>query len=136
MKLRGLVFGLALLTWTVDGRTTFAQAPLDDARIKALESSIERALAAYNRQDPKAFYAEWTSAFTLPRFTDYYVDSMKELGNYVSRKIVKDDTSLEGPSPLFVYEAKFTKAPRVRIAVHFTKDGASTKILNIELDKM
>jgi hypothetical protein len=142
MNVRRLAPRLVLLASTVVASTAFAQAPLGDAKVKALEASIDRALTAYNRQDAKAFYAEYTSAMAMDpaaaerSFKATYDDDMKDLGKYVSRKMIKDDSVLEGDAPLFVYEAKFTSAPKVRVSVHFTKDGNTSKIINIELDKM
>jgi hypothetical protein len=135
VTLRGFGSGLALAALTAGGSTAFAQA-LPDAKVKALEGSIDRALAAYNKQDARAFYAEWTSAFRLDKLTDYYADALKDYGTYVSRKMIKDDSFVEGEAPLFVYEAKFSKAPRVKVSVHFTKDGEATRIINIEMEKM
>jgi hypothetical protein len=136
MPVHKLALGVALVSCVLGVGRASAQAPLSATQMKALEASIDRALTAYNRQDAKAFYVEWTSAFRLDRFTDYYLDAREKVGNYVSRKIGKDDSVLEGEAPLLAYEAKFSKAPRVRLVVHFTKDGSATRILNIEIETM
>ncbi|MFI5182920.1 MAG: hypothetical protein ACHQNV_00865 [Vicinamibacteria bacterium] len=142
MNIRNLASSMVLLGSTVVASAALAQAPLGDAKIKALEASIDRALSAYNKQDSRAFYAEYTSAMAAsPEAADRmfhaaYDEEIKQLGKYVSRKLIADESGLEGDAPLFVYEAKFTGAPRVKVSVHFTKDGSTSKIMNIELDKM
>ena len=112
-----------------------------DADKAKLEATVDKVLKAYNEGDAKTFngeYAKMMSAVaTEQTFKTMYQDQyMKNLGKYESKKPLEKETVATGDFPLLVYEAKFEKAPKVKVSVNFTKDGDEFKLMQVRFDKL
>lgn len=108
----------------------------------AMEAMVEKALAAYNKQDFKAFYADFAKSMeaiaTEQAFQTMYVGMyMKDYGQYKSRELLKDKCSVADDSPvaLLQYKAVFEKNPAITIGVNFTKEGDAWKLMQIQFNK-
>ena len=131
---------LSLLLLLVCGLTAplLAQKPADP---KPLEAMTDKALAAYNAGDAKVFYADFAkmmaSIATEQTFNMMYRDMyMKTYGKYVSRKLIKSESSIFEDTPLMVFEAEFEKAKKVKVSVNFMKENGVYKIMQMQFAPM
>src|SRR4051812_19546311 len=104
---------------------------------KPLEAMLDKALAGYNADDYKAFYADYAKSMASIT-TELVFNSMyrgmysSSYGKYVSRTPIKAETVLLGDTPLLVYAAEFEKNKKVKISVNFTKEDGAFKIMQIQ----
>ena len=111
------------------------------ADTKALEGTVDKALAAYNAGDSKAFFADYASAVasiaTDQTFKSLYEGVYKnDIGTYVSKEPIPAESVTTGDMILLVYQAKFSKADKVKLSVNFTKEGKDYKIMQISMARM
>ena len=107
---------------------------------KPLDAIVEKAMKAYNEGDAKAFFADYAkllSAVATPATFDalYKNGALKEFGKYVSKKLIAGQSVVEGETPLLVYEAKFEKNPRVKLAVNFMQEEGKPKVMQVTIEK-
>ena len=107
---------------------------------KPLDAIVEKAMKAYNDGDSKAFFADYAkllSAVATPATFDalYKNGALKEFGKFVSKKLVAGQSVIEGETPLLVYEAKFEKNPRVKLAVNFMQEEGKPKVMQVTIEK-
>ncbi len=107
---------------------------------KPLDAIVEKAMTAYNAGDSKAFFADYAKlmeAIATPATFDvlYKNGAMKEHGKFISRKLIAADSVVEGETPLLVYEAKFEKSPRVKLAVNFMQEDGKPKVMQVTIEK-
>ena len=133
---------MALFSCAIILQTTLgADAPAGDSTVKPLEAMLDKALAAYNAGDAKAFWADFATAMkamaTEPTFNMMYRDQhMKNLGKFVSKAAIKAETVAEGEAPLLVHQAEFEKNKKVKISVNFMKQEGAFKLMQVKFDKM
>lgn len=118
-----------------------ASSSSSDSQLGTLEPILDKALAAYNKGDPKAFWADFSkqmsSITTKETFDALYVQgAKKEFGNFVSKVIKKDECSFNADTPLLIYVGEFEKNKKVKISVNFIKDGNDLKLMQIRFDKI
>ena len=115
-----------------------AQKPADP---KPLEAMLDKALAAYNAGDSKAFYADYAKMMASVA-TDQAYDMMfrsiymKTHGKYVSRKLLKAESSVFEDTPLMVFESVFEKTKKVKISVNFMKEDGVYRIMQMQFAPM
>ena len=107
---------------------------------KALDAMVEKAMTAYNAGDSKAFFADYAKmveAIATPATFDalYKNGALKEHGKFVSRKLISADSVVDGETPLLVYEAKFEKSARVKLAVNFIQEEGKPKLMQVTIEK-
>lgn len=112
----------------------WAQKPADP---KPLEAMLDKALAAYNAGDAKAFYADspksMASVATPQTFEMMYRGMyFKTYGKYVSRTLSKAESSIFEDTPLLVFAAEFELNKKVKISVNFMKEDGAYKIMQIQ----
>ena len=105
-----------------------------------LEAVLDKALAAYNGGDAAAFGAGFSKAAIPPAsaeiFQTIYEDIYKaDLGGFVSRKLNWRETTPDADHALLVCDAKFEKAPNVKVSANFTRDGGALKIVQLRFEK-
>ncbi|RCK79074.1 MAG: hypothetical protein OZSIB_0416 [Candidatus Ozemobacter sibiricus] len=136
---------LALVALTMLGPSALsAQQIADEETMKALEAMIDKALDAYNKQDWKAFYADFAPAMaaicTEQAFQTMYIGMyMNQFGQYKSRELIKEKTVVpanpaDAPVGLLQYKAVFEKNAQVEIAVNITRDGNAWKLMQIQFN--
>ncbi len=136
---------LALVALTLMGASALpAQQLADEETMKSLEAMIDQALEGYNKQDDKAFYADFASSMaaicTEQAFQTMYVGMyMNQYGQYKSRELIKEKTVVpanpaDAPVGLLQYKAVFEKNDKVEIAVNITRDGDAWKIMQIQFN--
>lgn len=133
---------LALVALTMLGPSALsAQQMADEETMKALEAMIDKALDAYNKQDWKAFYADFAPAMaaicTEQAFQTMYIGMyMQQFGQYKSRELIKDKTVVPADATvgLLQYKAVFEKNAQVEIAVNITRDGNAWKLMQIQFN--
>ncbi|HNV72102.1 MAG TPA: hypothetical protein PKO06_20515 [Candidatus Ozemobacteraceae bacterium] len=108
---------------------------IDEATFKTVDAMIEKALTAYNAQDPKAFYADFAKMMaaicTDQAFeTLYKTTYMTTYGKYKSRTYKADASTLAEGTGLFTYEAEFEKG-KALIQVNITKEENALKIMQL-----
>ena len=129
---------LALLLFACAAAPLHAQKPADP---KPLEAMLGKALAAYHAGDSKAFYADYAKMMASVA-TDQANDMMfrniclKTHGKYVSRKLLKAESSVFEDTPLMVFEAVFEKTKRVKISVNFMKEDGVYRIMQMQFAPM
>jgi hypothetical protein len=107
---------------------------------KPLDAMVEKAMKAYNEGDSKAFFADYAkllAGVATPATFDvlYKNKAMPEFGKFVSRKLVSAQSVVTGETPLLVYEAKFEKNPRVKLAVNFMQEEGKPKVMQVTIEK-
>lgn len=130
-------------TPTVDASAVPAALPGEPVDLKAIDAIVDKALAAFNSGDFKAFYADYSKSMsavaTEQAFKTLYVDMyMNTYGKYQSRTLLKDQSVLipENPMPLAVFEGVFEKNPKVKISVNFAKEEGGLKVIQIQFNPM
>lgn len=111
--------------------------------MKTLDVMVDSLLAAYNAEDSKAFYTDYSStmaALTTPEiFKMMIVDVQKKtFGNYVSRSILEAETvvTAEVPNALLVYTAKFEKNENAKLLINLVKENNVWKIQQVTIQPM
>ena len=107
---------------------------------KPLDAIVEKAMKGYNDGDAKVFFADYAkllAAVATPATFDalYKNAALKEFGKFVSKKLVAGQSVVEGETPLLVYEAKFEKNPRVKLAVNFMQEEGKPKVMQVTIEK-
>jgi hypothetical protein len=124
-----------------DGGAAPAQAPAApnaDELTKTIEALVDKALAAYNADDPKAFFADYcksmASIATEQTFTSLYRNMYRpKLGNYVSRSLVKSRSTFSADSPgIFFYDEVFEKDKTASIAINYVKEDGVMKLMQVQ----
>ncbi len=105
-----------------------------------LEAVLDRALTAYNESDAAAFVAGFSQSATPPAtaeiFQTIYEGIYKaDLGNYVSRKLNWNETTPDADRGLLVCDAKFEKAPKVKVSANFTRENGALKLVQLRFEK-
>ena len=103
----------------------------------ALEATLDKAMKAYNAGDWKAFFADYAPSMsaiaTEQTFKALYESGTKpQFGNYVSRTLIANESSINDEAPLLVYKAKFAKG-EAKLSVNFIKEGATMKIMQVQI---
>ena len=142
-----LAFGIAALAALAQNATPKPATPAPatpDPKIvekaQPLEAVLEKALTAYNDSDAAAFGAEFSKTATPPASAEIYQkiygDIYKaDLGNYVSRKLNAGETTPDADRGLLVCDAKFEKAPKVKVSANFTRENGALKIVQLRFEK-
>lgn len=109
---------------------------IDEATFKTVDAMIEKALAAYNAQDAKTFYADFAKMMaaiaTEQAFeTLYKTNYFATFGTYKSRTFKADASTLADGTGLFTYEGVFEKAPKALIQVNIVKEEGALKIMQL-----
>lgn len=111
--------------------------------LKAFDAMIDKAMVAYNAEDPAAFYADFAAMMaaicTPEAFKALYIDNYrKTFGDYVSRSIIEAETVVAPgvPNGLLVYEAKFSNNEKVKLAVNLFQENNIWKIQQISIQAM
>ena len=107
---------------------------------KAMLACVDRALEAYNKEDAKAFYAEWASQ-TKPAqneeiFKKSYVEGYKKKfnGALKSKQLIADERSkYDKEAPVLIYQGEFEKR-KTKIVLGFMKDGEAFKLMQVTFD--
>lgn len=115
--------------------------PAED--LKTMDAMIDKALAAYNAEDSKAFYADFATIMaaicTPETFKTLYIDTYKKnFGEYVSRTIIEAETVVAPgvPNGLLVYSAKFAKNEKIKLAINLFQENNIWKIQQITIQPM
>jgi len=103
----------------------------------ALETSVDKAMKAYNAGDWKAFFADYAQSMsaiaTEQTFKALYESGAKpQFGNYVSRTLIAGESSINDEAPLLVYKAKFAKG-EAKLSVNFIKEGSAMKLMQVQI---
>jgi hypothetical protein len=118
-----------------------ATAADDKIDVKALEKSLDKALKAYNDDDPKKFWAEFCAAAdalkTRETFDALYTNGYKKTyGKFVKRgDLLKDKSTLDGEIGLVRYTAEFEKGKKLEIDANWVKEGKEIKFMQIQINK-
>ncbi len=111
--------------------------------LKAFDAMVDKAMAAYNAEDSKAFYADFATMMaaicTPEAFKALYVDNYRQnFGDYASRTIIEAETVVAPgvPNGLLVYEAKFSKNEKVKLSVNLFQENNVWKIQQISIMPM
>jgi hypothetical protein len=137
MKRLALLAGLA--AFLLSG--ALATAGEEKIDVKALEKSLEKALKAYNDDDHKKFWAEFSSTVNALKTKETY-DALytngykKEYGKFVKRgDLVKEKSTLEGEIGLVRYKAEFDKNKKLEIDINWSKEDKKIKFMQIQIIK-
>ena len=122
--------------------TTIVRAEEPAADAKQLTAQVEKALAAYNKDDVKAFYADWAKAvetITTPQTYDALYKNMakKELGEYQPNTLAlrKEGSVLTGDFLVVYFDCKFAKDVPGLVSVNFQKEDGAYKFIQVLLTK-
>lgn len=130
---------LLLLLLTVPAFAKDIAPGISEADFKVMDAQVERAMAAYNAGNWKAFYADFAKMMagiaTEQAFTTLYVDNYKKkYGNYKSRKVNPAACSGSPMNAVVEYNAQFDKGP-AKLQINFFKDGSAWKLQQIQINK-
>ncbi len=114
----------------------------DKADPKKLEAMMEKALEGYNKDDVKAFFADFAKSVEVIA-TEATYDALykqgakKDVGNYVAKslKLRKEGSVLEGEVLLVYFDAEFANAKQGQIAANFQLEGGAYKFIQVQLSK-
>lgn len=122
--------------------TAIAHAEEPAADVKQLTAQVEKLLVAYNKDDTKAFYADWAkvvAAITTPQTYDFLYKNMakKELGDYQPNTLAfrKEGSVLSGDLLIVYFEGKFAKDVPGLVAVNFQKEDGMYKFVQVQMSK-
>lgn len=114
----------------------------EDADPAKLEAQLEEILSAYNKDDVKAFFANWAKSVeaiaTEPTYKALYKDGAKKsLGDYTAKtvKFRKEGSVLTGDFLVVYFDAKFGKEEKAQIAVNFQKEDGKYKFMQVQMSK-
>ncbi len=107
---------------------------------KEYEPWIDELLTAYNRQNYKVFFKNFSTAVsntaTKHAFRAIYVETYKKnYGKFLAKELIPEKCSFNENFPLLIYRGIFRKDWDVKIGVNFIKEGKSYKILLVSFDK-
>jgi hypothetical protein len=113
-----------------------------DADPKVLEAQVVKLLEAYNKDDVKAFFADWAkaaAAIATPEVYNalYKAGAKNMVGDYVAKSIKfrKEGSVLSGDVLVVYFEAAFSKEKDGLITVNFMKEGDAYKFLQVRIAK-
>ena len=119
---------------------TFGRAA--EANADQLTAQVEKLLDAYNKDDSKAFFADWAKtvesiANQMTYDALYKLGAKNDVGTYVAKsaKFRKEGSLLEGDFLVVYFDAEFSKEKQGQIAVNFQKEGDAYKFLQVQLSK-
>jgi hypothetical protein len=118
-----------------------ALAVADEIDLKAFEKSVDNALKAYNDDDYKKFWADFSKMAdalkTKKTFEALYTNGYKKLyGNHVKRgDMIKEKSSLDGDIGLVRYWAEFEKDKKLEIDINWVKEDKTVKFIQIQINK-
>jgi hypothetical protein len=119
-----------------------SKARADGADPKKLTEQMETLLEAYNKNDVKAFFANWAKAAeaiaTEPTYNVLYkMGAKSNVGDYKAKtaKFRKEGSVLEGDVLIVYFEAEFSKHKECMISVNFMKEGGGYKFLQVLMEK-
>ncbi|MBU1113028.1 MAG: hypothetical protein KKH93_04055, partial [Candidatus Omnitrophica bacterium] len=106
-----------------------------------LEILVDEALLAYNTEDYLKFFEyfakEMNPITTEQYFRAVYINGYKsQLGDLVSKQLIKEESLIDPDFPMLVYQAVFTKNRDVVIIVNFTKEYDNYRIERIRFDRV
>jgi hypothetical protein len=137
MKSMSMFAGALLLLLS---RVTVA-ADEDKIDLKALEKNVDNALKAYNEDDYKKFWAEFSKSVdalkTKETYDALYTNGYKKLyGKMVKRgDLIKDKSVVTGEIGLVRYLAEFDKDKKLEIDINWVKEGKDIKFQQIQINK-
>lgn len=108
-----------------------------------LTEQVEKLLAAYNKDDAKAFYAQGWSAMVKEIATEQTYDALykngakKTVGDYVAKslKLRKEGSVLTGDFLVVYFDAEFSKEKAGQVAVNFAKEDGGYKFVQVQMSK-
>jgi len=109
--------------------------------VKVLEKSLDNALKAYNDDDHKSFWAEFSKQAdpfkTKETYDSLYTNGYKKtFGKLIKRgDLIKDKSVLEGKQGLVSYGAEFEKDKKVEIDAHWVLEGKGIKFIQIQMGR-
>lgn len=114
-------------------------APSTDALIATIDGLVDKALAAYNADDSKAFFADYCKSMAGiandQTFNALYRNRKPQLGNYVSRSMIKARSSFTADGPgLAVYTGVFEKDKAATISVNYVKEDGAYKLMQVQIN--
>jgi hypothetical protein len=122
------------------GLSSFADEPMADA--KQLTAQVEKLLLAYNKDDTKAFYADWAKAVeaiaTAQTYDALYKQgAKKELGEYQAGSLAfrKEGSVLTGDFLVVYFDSKFANGVAGTVSVNFQKEAGGYKFIQVQLAK-
>ena len=115
--------------------------PTDDYFVNNLEILANEALNGYNLEDYVQFYQYFAKDMapiaTKSYFQAVYIDSYKEdLGDILSKKLLRQESSLDPAYPVLVYSGIFEKFSNVLIKINFKREHDNYRITMIRFDRM
>jgi hypothetical protein len=137
--MRRLAF-VAGLIMVLTGRAS-VKADGAEIDIKVLAEGLERALKAYNDDDPKKFWAEFCSAAdalkTKETFAALYTNGYKkQFGKFVKcGELMKDKSTLQGDLGVARYKAEFAENKNLEIDVNWVREDKKIRFLQILVNK-
>ena len=115
--------------------------PSKDYLLGTLEILVDEALLAYNAEDYIKFF-EYFSQEMDPITTEQYFRSVyvnghkRQLGDFVSKQLIREESLIDPDFPMLVYQAIFTKNRDVIITVNFAKEYDNYRIERIRFDRV
>jgi ribosomal protein S20 len=137
MKRSGLIAGILALSL----HCMVAMAAEEKIDVKTLEKSVDKALKAYNDDDHKKFWAEFSKMAdalkTKEIFDALYTNGYKKtFGKLVKRgDLIQDKSTLEGEIGLARFTAEFEKDKKLEVDVNWVKEGKDIKFQQIQINK-
>jgi hypothetical protein len=140
MKKLALYFAAACLVFSFFCQGVSAQ-PSKDYLFNMLDILVDETLMAYNSDDYIKFYEYFAKKMepvtAEQHFRAVYSNGYKkDLGDFISRKILLEKSSLDPDFPLLVYEAEFKNYKKVYVTVNFLKEYGNYRISRMEMDKI
>lgn len=129
----------AVLTFAMSSAPCRAE---DKADPKMLEAQMEKLLDAYNRDDVKAFFADWSkqsAAITTPEVYDalYKMGAKSQVGNYVAKtvKLHPEGSVLDGEILVVYFDCEFANAKQGLATANFQKEDGGYKFIQVLFGK-
>jgi hypothetical protein len=138
MKKLALLAAAAMLFLSPSAGTA-GEEPID---VKALEKSVDKALKAYNDDDHKSFWADFSKMAdalkTKETFDALYTNGYKKMfGKLVKRgDLNKDKSVITGEVGLARFKAEFENETKAEINVNWVKEGKEIKFQQIQICKL
>jgi hypothetical protein len=138
-----LFFACALSFLALTGLTVSSVGVEKDADVRKLTEQVEKLLAAYNKDDIKAFFTDWSkdakqALGNQPVYDALYKNGAKiALGEYVPKtlKFRKEGSVLDEETPAVYFEAEFSKEKVGVIAINFMKEDGEYRFVQVIMDK-
>lgn len=113
----------------------FATAQADTPKeYKDHEAMVEKLFKAYNKDDAKGVFENYTDSFKGMADQLYALlmkPNREKYGNYKSHKFLKDGSSTSEDNVLLKIEVEFEKEKKVVVGVNFGKEGKDWKIQQV-----